>query len=461
MKSIVIEPPSKKQRAFLTAEERIVGYGGARGGGKSWAVRAKSKIMAAAYPGIKQLIVRRTYPELIKNHINILRKELFGVARYSDKDKCIRFPNGSEIWFSYCARDADLEHLQGAEFDIIYIDEATQLSEHQITVIYACCRGANDFPKRMYLTCNPGGQGHGYIKRIFIDKKYKDGEDAEEYRFIKALVDDNEALMRKDPQYKKNLEKLPPKLRKGWLEGSFDIYEGQFFEEFVTGDEEQQKKREWTHVIEPFEIPQDWQIFRSYDFGYAKPFSCGWWAVDYKGVIYRILELYGCTDTPNEGVKWTPDEQFRKIREIERSHPFLSGKDIHGVADPSIWDGSRGDSINDTAMKHGVYFSPGDNSRIAGWMQVRYRLMFDDRGKPQMYVFNNCKDFIRTMPILCFSERNPEDLDTTGEDHIADETRYFCMTRKIKSPKPTKEKEYEMMTDPLNQLTQTNSIRRN
>lgn len=456
MRDIYLGTPSAKQRLFLSDTHRYVGYGGARGGGKSWSVRTKAIIMAVEYAGIHQLIVRRSYPELINNHINQLRQALYGIARYNASEKVFRFGNTSEIRFMFCSRDSDLEKLQGTEYDIIYIDEATHLTEHQIKVINACVRGANEFPKRLYLTCNPGGQGHGYIKRIFIERRYNDGEDPDEYTFIPARVDDNTALMRTNPEYKKNLEMLPDKLRKAWLEGSFDIYEGQFFEEFVVGDEEQQQTRQWTHVIEPFQIPREWNVYRSYDFGYSRPFSCGWWAVDYAGTYYRILELYGCTKTPNEGVKWTADEQFRRIREIETQHPLLAGRTIRGVADPAIWDGSKGDSINDTAMRHQIYFTKGDNQRIAGWMQMRYRLQFDDHGVPRMYVFNTCRDFIRTIPTLLYSETNPEDLDTTGEDHIADETRYFCMQHQIRSREPLPDARPQIACDPLNQ-TQTHN----
>jgi hypothetical protein len=154
-------------------------------------------------------------------------------------------------------------------------------------------------------------------------------------------------------------------------------------------------------------------------------------------VAYRILELYGCTDTPNEGVKWTPNEVFQRIADIEREHRWLKGKRIHGVADPAIWNAESGVSIAETAMKYGVYFEKGDHQRLAGWMQVHYRFAFDDNGFPMMYIFNNCKAFIRTMPIMQYDEHKPEDLDTTLEDHVADEARYFLMSRPIK-PRVTK-----------------------
>ena len=148
-------------------------------------------------------------------------------------------------------------------------------------------------------------------------------------------------------------------------------------------------------------------------------------------MIYRILELYGCTATPNEGVLWTPDKQFSEIRRIENEHPYLRGRDITGVADPAIWDASRGESIYETALKHRVFFQRGDNRRVAGWMQLHYRLAFDSEGYPGMYVFDNCKGFLRTVPALLYSATVPEDVDSAQEDHIADETRYFCMSRPI------------------------------
>lgn len=429
-KLISIQPPSEKQTRFLLARTKHIGFGGARGGGKSWAVRAKAKLLAAKYPGIRILIVRRTYPELINNHINILRTELLGAARYNDKDKVLKFVNGSTINFQYCDGDKDLDRMQGVEYDIIFLDEATQLSEYQMKTITACCRGANNFPKRIYYTANPGGQGHQYIKRIFIDRKYQEGEDPDDYTFIQSLVTDNKALMDAQPDYIKQLEALPPKLREAWLYGKWDVYEGQFFEEFSDLPEHYQD-RMWTHVIEPFEVPESWKIYRSFDWGYAKPFSCGWWAIDHDGVAYRILELYGCTQMPNEGVKWTPDKVFREIHRIETEHRWLKGKRITGIADPAIWDAETGESIADTAGKNIVLFNPGDHQRLPGWLQVHYRLAFDENGYPMMYVFKNCKAFIRTMPLLMYDEHKPEDLDTDGEDHVADEVRYFCMSRPI------------------------------
>ena len=468
MPTLRIDPPSEKQKLFLTADTMHIGFGGARGGGKSWSVRTKAKLLALNYPGIKVLIVRRTFPELVNNHINFLRTELYGIARYNKTEKVFTFPNGSTIKFGYCNNDKDLDQYQGAEYDIIFLDEATQLQEMWIKKITACVRGVNAFPKRIYYTCNPGGASHGYFKRLFIDKAYEAGEDPENYTFIQSLVTDNKALMASQPDYIKQLEALPPKLKEAWLYGRWDIFEGQFFEDFRTTPdiekcaaagitpEEAVAQHRWTHVIEPFDLnvgeKRGWHIMRSYDFGYNKPFSLGYWAVDYDGVLYRIMEMYGCTQTPDEGVKWSPDEQFRRISEFEREHPWLKGRKIvDSVADPAIWDSSRGESIADTAAKYGIYFTPGDHERIPGWMQVHYRLQFDENGYARMYVFNNCKAFIRTMPLMMFSETHPEDLDTKLEDHCPDEVRYMCMSRPVSPIVPVERK--PIVSDPLNQFT--------
>lgn len=422
---------SDKQIAFFKATQKHVGFGGARGGGKSWAVRTKAKLLALRYPGIKLLIVRRTYPELVNNHITELRRQTQNIAVYNDKNKVLTFANGSSLHFMYCAKDADLDRLQGVEYDVIFFDEATQLSEHQMRTISACLRGANDFPKRIYYTMNPGGQGHGYIKRIFIDRRFEKGENPDDYVFIQSLVTDNRALMQAQPDYVRQLDALPPRLRDAWRYGRWDIFEGQFFEDF-RDDPAHYRDRAYTHVIEPFVPPRTWTLYRSFDWGYSRPFSCAWWAVDFDGRIYRILELYGCTKTPNEGVKWTPQRVFAEIARIEREHPYLKGRRIEGVADPAIWDASGGESIAETAQKCGVYFTPGDHRRIPGWMQCHYRLAFDENGIPMMYVFRSCEAFIRTVPQMVFDKTHVEDLDTTLEDHVCDEWRYLCMARPIK-----------------------------
>ncbi len=448
--NLVLPPPNDKQLLFLQDTHKYIAFGGARGGGKSWAVRVKAILLCLHYAGIKIMIVRHTYPELRANHIGPMRQMLGDIAEYKESVKEFHFPNGSVILFRHCQNEKDVDKYQGTEVDVLFLDEATQLSEEVFNRIKACVRGVNSFPKRIYLTCNPGGVGHAWVKRLFLDRSYNTGENAEEYSFIRSLVTDNKALMREDPDYIRQLEALPPKLRRAWLEGDWNIFEGQFFEEF-RDDPEHYLDRRYTHVIEPFKPPREWTVVRSFDFGFSKPFSCDWWAIDYDGRAYLILQLYGCAGVPNEGVKWHPPQIFAEIARLEREHPYLKGRQIFGVADPSIWDGSRGIPIIEDADRAGVYFTPGENTRLPGWMQCHYRLAFDENGFPMVYFFKNCTHAIRTLPLLQYSDTKPEDLNTEQEDHFADSFRYFCMSRPIQPVYKPEKKIPDK--DPLNLYT--------
>lgn len=395
-------------------------------------MRVKSILMCFEYPGIKVLILRKTYAELINNHINEMRGMLAGIASYNSSEKVFRFPNGSFIKFGYCANDGDLDQYQGAEYDVVFFDEAGQFQEMWIRKITASVRGANDMPKRLYYTLNPGGPSHGYFKRLFIDRNFNEHEIPEDYTFIQSRVYDNLALMKSQPDYIQQLKALPGKLREAWLDGNWNMFVGQYFEEFVDNPEHYDDWQ-WTHVINPFEPNRAWgDIYRSYDEGYNVPFSVQWFVVSPDGVLFMIMELYGCTDQPNEGVKWTNDEIFARVAEIERTHPWFKGRTIRGVADPSCWaGGDRGISSMDMAARYGLHFKKADNARIPGWMQVRYRMQFDRNGYSRLYVFKTCKALIRTIQLQMFDDKKPDDLDTTLEDHAVDSLRYMCMSRPI------------------------------
>ena len=456
--------PTVKQMQFLRMRKKHCGYGGARGGGKSWVVRVKACLLANRFgrpdrfsEGIKICIVRRTLEDVRKNHIVPLKVMLHGLARFNQQERTFYFPNRATIHFEYYAKAADADHFQGVEYDVIFIEEATQLEEEWIKYIAASCRGANNFPHRIYYTCNPGGPGHAYIRRIFIDRMYKDNENPDDYEFVQAKVTDNKVLMELDPDYVKFLENLPPKRRAAWLEGSWDIYQGQYFSEFVN-DPDHYDDRKYTHVIHPVKIRRHWTIYRSMDWGFFRPFSVAWYAVDEEGIMYRFKELYGVQKSgpesiPNEGVQWPPEKVFKLIWEIEHTDEALKGKEIIGVADPAIFQSQTGVSIADTAMQCGVYFHPADNTRLAGWMQCRYRLQFNEYGIPRFYVTTDCPEFIRTIPLLQHDERNVEDVNTLNEDHIADEWRY-CAAQLVIKP-IIEEPEYKPMlgADPLDMFT--------
>lgn len=445
--------PNEKQKLFFLDQHKYVAYGGARGGGKSWAVRKKATLLCtnSKYAGIKCGIYRRTYPELRNNHVEPLQKDLLGLAKYNDSKKTFSFPNGSVIQLCYADNLNDLnQKFQGQEYDVLFIDEATQIPEEWFNIMKPCVRGVNAFPKRIYVTCNPGGVGHNWVKRLFISRSFTEDENPDDYSFIQALPSDNTALMTSNPDYVRHLQSLPPKLRQAWLYGSWDVFMGQFFEEFID-DPAHYEDRRHTHVIAPFEIPPSFNIYRSFDWGYSKPFSCDWWAVDGDDRAYLILQLYGYTGQPDEGVKWTADKVFSEIARIEREHRWLKDKSISGVADSAIWASDGGEAIIESARRHGVSFRKSDKTRIPGWMQVHYRLAFDEEGLPMMYFFNTCTNAIRTLPLLQYSNTQPEDLDTTGEDHFADSMRYFCMMRPVAAVEAV-ERRFTPSYDPLNQF---------
>ena len=256
--------------------------------------------------------------------------------------------------------------------------------------------------------------------------------------FIPSSVFDNPALLENDPDYLASLASLPEAEKQALLYGSWDSFSGQVFTEWRNDPAHYQDQR-WTHVIAPFPIPKHWKIYRGFDFGFSKPFSVGWYAADEEGRLYRIKELYGCTGRPNEGLRIDPVEQARRIREVEQNDPQLRGRVIQGIADPAIFDESRGESIA-AMMERGpnfLHWMPGDHTRLAGKMQFHYRLAFDGEGRPMFQVFSTCRHFIRTIPNLVYDESNVEDIDTRQEDHIYDECRYVLMEHPISPPRRT------------------------
>lgn len=461
--TIEIPAPSEKQRKFLEDHHKFVNFGGARGGGKSWSVRVKSLLLCFGHSGIKVMILRRSYPELEANHIlpikDMLPKKVY---RYNDSKKRMFFPNGSQIIFRYCSNEKDLDNFQGLECDVLFIDEATQFTESQYKKLIACVRGVNNFPKRVYLTCNPGGIGHQWVKRLFIDRNFVDGENPEEYGFIQSLVTDNKILLKEQPDYIKQLEALPPALKEAWLYGNWDIFEGVYFTEFrATPDinkcleaditvEEAVANHRYTHVIEPFEIPYDWKIYRSFDWGYGKPYSVEYFAVSHDNTAFMIAEIYGWNGRADEGERLTNTEICEKMATYERTHPYLAGKRIRGVADPSCWTRHGGPSFAEEAEKHSLWFDPGDNDRIPGWMKIRDLMRFDANGRAKLYFFSTCKAIIRCMPLMMFDAHSVEDLDSSLEDHALDSLRYFCMSRYV--PPRESKKKTNYMSDPLNQF---------
>lgn len=437
---------TRTQAAFVGAEVDEVLFGGAAGGGKSYGQLADALIYALKYPKSRQLVLRKTYPEL--EHSLILTSLEFyprSACRYTASDRKWRFLNGSVIEFGFCAAKTDVIRYQGAEYDVVRFDELTHFTEDQYTYLISRVRGVNPYPKMIKSSTNPGGVGHAWVKRRFIDgfepgKVHTDTETGAKRLFIPSYVTDNVFLMQADGNYVNRLRQLPEKERRALLEGEWDIYDGQVFAEWRNSTMGR-KTRRWTHVIEPFVIPKEWRRYRAFDFGYAKPFAVSWYAVDNDGRAYNYRELYGCTGEPDVGIRWTAQKIAEKIREIEDGEE--AGMHITGIADPAIWNstGTEEGSIAEMMERCGVYFEKGKHDRLAGKMQVHYRLAFDDEGLPMIYFFENCKNMIRTLPQLMYDPTRPEDVDTTGEDHLYDELKYFLMsnpiaTRSCETPPP-------------------------
>lgn len=406
-KSVIdISTMNPKQAAFFKSRKRFTNYGGARGGGKSWAVQHKAPLLALFFPGIKILLLRRTYKDLERNHVRVLEPLLKGIARYSRQEKCFYFPNGSILELGYCASESDVLQYQGQEYDIIFIDEATQFTEFQFETLTACLRGANNFPKRFYLTCNPGGVGHEWVKRLFISRKYKDTECPDDYEFISATVFDNEVLLKNDPGYVNMLNNLSDGLRQAWRDGNWDMLAGQYFSEFDRN----------IHVIEPFEIPENWKRYRAIDYG-LDCLACLWIAIDERGDYYVYREYAESDKVISVGasdiVKLSEDENI-----------------IYTVAPDDLWARSQETAKckADIFRENGLTLHKGNRNREAGWLAVK-ELLTVKNGESRLKIFKNCTELIECLPALQRDAKRPTDCMTEPHNitHLPDALRYFCL----------------------------------
>lgn len=448
----VIWRPQPRQAAFMARGEYEALYGGAAGGGKSDALVMEA-LRQVHIPHYKGLILRKTFPqlgELVDKTLNYYPRAFPG-ARYHTTAHTWTFPSGARILFGAMQYTKDRTRYQGQAYDFIAFDELTHFTFEEYSYLFSRNR-PNGPGTRVYLraTANPGGVGHGWVKERFItagpamtpieeEVTWREPDGREEKRkqariFVPSSVFDNPALLKNDPQYIQRLASMPEAERKALLYGDWDTFSGQVFTEWVN-DPGHYADRIGTHVIEPFQTPETWRIWCGLDWGYSRPFSVGWYAVDHEGRLYRIRELYGCTGSPNVGVRWEPGEVARAIKRIEGEDSNLRGRKISRVGDPAIWQSDGTESIGALMERERVYWEKGDHARLSGKMQVHHRLAFDEGGVPRLYVFNTCKHFIRTVPSLCYSETDVEDVDTQGEDHIYDELRYVCMKNPV-APRP-------------------------
>lgn len=421
MKEITLTP-NPRQMEFFTARERFIAYGGARGGGKSWAIRQKARLLALYYPGIRILILRRSFPELRENHILPMQADLKGLAVWRESDKAFTFPNSSRIRFGYCANESDVEQYQGSEFDVIFIDEATHFTEYQFAALGATLRGVNPFPKRIYLTCNPGGVGHMWVKRLFVDRNFHPGEDPADYRFIPARASDNAVLLEHDPGYLKMLDNLPEGLRQAWRDGRWDVFAGQFFPEFHPD----------THVVGARELPRSWPRWRVFDYG-LDMLACLWCAIDPTGRVWVYRELCRSGLIVSEAAK--------AIREHTLPGEFIR----YTIAPPDMWGTQKdtGRTMGELFAMNGVPLVTASNRRVQGWMAVKEFFKLRGDGLPGLVVFDCCQRLIRDVRAVQHDEKNPSDVASQPHEytHTVDALRYLCSWRAARAEEEAQREE--------------------
>lgn len=427
MNQLLLEgTPNKKQEEFFLSEKRHIAYGGARGGGKSWAMRRKFVLLCLRYPNLRCLLLRRTLPELRENHQLPLQKELYGFVKYNSDEKSFTFPNGSRIRLGYCDTEADVYQYQGQEYDVIGLEEATHFTESQKDFLITCNRSTRtDFKPRMYYTSNPGNVGHVWFKRLFIDREYRNNERPEDYEFIQALVYDNDILMQTNPEYVTALENLPEDMKKAMLYGDWNVFEGQFFQEFNSV----------YHVVKPFDIPNNWELYTTLDYGLDKC-ACYLIAQSPDNHFYVIDEIYESDLIVSDAAK--------KILEME--HKWLQpdinpGRSIRmRVAPPDLWnrDATTGKSAFDLFYENGVNWAKGNNDRINGWLALKEMLKVVEVkdqetnklvGDCQLKIFNTCTNLIRTLPQLQHDEVKRNDVAKQPHEitHAGDSIRIFAL----------------------------------
>lgn len=405
-------PNSEPQWKFFLSTAKYTCYGGARGGGKSWAVVRKAALGAYTYPGIRILILRREYGDMEGTLIDPMLKILApGTFNYNKSDHVVTFTNGSKIKFGnmpgYGA--AVQGKYQGQEYEWLFIDEATQFLESEFRGLAGIVRGANKIPKRIYLTCNPGGPGHFWVKRLFIDRQFKTGESPKDYVFIPATVDDNKDLMEANPDYAHQLELLPEDVRRAHRYGDWNALAGVYFDEFTDG----------VHTCKPFPLKPNWQRYRAMDYG-LDMFFCIWVAVDETGRCYVYRQFAQSNMVVSDAA--------RKQLELTRPDENID----FTISPPDMWARSRetGKTQAATFAENGVGLVKADNNRKQGWYALKELFKLRDDGRPGLIIFDTCGDLIECIKCLQHDKTDPNDVSKNPHEltHGPDALRYFAQT---------------------------------
>ena len=431
---VIFQPNNGPQTSFLASSEREVFYGGARGGGKSYAMLV-DPLRYCHKAQHRALLIRRSMPELrdMITHSQRLYSRAFKGAKWREQEKEWRFPSGARIEFGYAENMTDVLRYQGQSYTWIGVDELPQYPTPDVyNFLRSSLRSVDpDIPVYMRATGNPGNIGSQWVKETFVDPSQPgkafnvsvetpNGVRKISRRFIPAKLQDNPYLMQTDDYYIM-LASLPEVQRKQFLEGDWSAFENSSFPEFNPSK----------HIVQPFEIPKGWSKFRTCDWGYSSPACCLWIAIDWDNNLWVYRELYT--------KKITADDFARKVIEAEVGENMR-----YGILDSSTWArrGDVGPSIAETMIQEGCRWRPSDRSpksRINGKLEIHKRLKLHEESKePTLKIFNNCVNLIRTLPLLPLDKNNPEDVDTNAEDHAYDALRYGVMSRPM-HPSATKE----------------------
>lgn len=419
---------TKKQKLFCEATAREVLFGGAAGGGKSYGQLLDALLYALKYPESRQLILRRTFPDLersiVQQHMELYPLKLYSYNMQAHRG---RFANGSVIDFGYLASESDVYQYQGAEYDVIRFDELTQFTESQYRYLFSRLRGTRPYPRQIKCTANPGGVGHAWVKQRFVDPAPPGVEwvtpQGTSRVFLPSRVQDNPVLMKNDPAYLENLRNLDEVTRRALMDGDWDILAGQFFPEFDRN----------AHVVEPFPVPEHWRRYITLDYG-MDMLAAYEIAEDEDGFAWVVRELYEGRDNEMGAYKngHIVGEAVRRCRET-----FGPAQDAVVLAPPDLWNRNRDSGVS-TAQR----FAEGwhsltktGNDRVDGWRSVHewLALQEDREGmrKPRLRIFSSCVNLIRTLPQLQIDARRPEDVCTEPHEmtHAPDALRGFCVFR--------------------------------